>query len=124
MRINVDEFRRKYPNLAREILDGEGLGINLVIDRREYRLDDPWRGYMPGIEDYLRRCRNVEEAYEVIMYLEKQGEISSEDAKRYREIIEKHGLEYFGPRKEDDYYYRKAHEYWRKKSRKKTISQQ
>ncbi|OYT38238.1 MAG: hypothetical protein B6U89_06160 [Desulfurococcales archaeon ex4484_58] len=116
MKISIDEFKKKYPNLAREILDGEGLSIKISIDDKP---PDPWRGYLPKPTDYIRRCKNIEEALEVIDYLEKRGEITREAANEYRRLLNEFGLEYFGPRKEDDYYYKKAYEYWRKLTRKK-----
>jgi len=118
MKMSIDEFRRKYPHLAREILDGEGLGIALEIESDKPVLDDPWRGYLPGVVDYLRRCKTVDEAFQVLDYMEKHGEITREEAEKYRSIIREHGLEYFGPRKEDDYYYKTAVKYWRKQLRK------
>ncbi len=116
MRIRVDEFRRKYPNLARELFDeekAEGSSIDLVYMPQ---LDDPWRGYTPGPVDYIRRAKTLEEALEVIDYLEKHGEITREEAEEYRRKLREEGLEAFGPRKGDNYYYRKAVEYWRKKA--------
>ena len=115
MKMSIDEFRKKFPHLAREILDGEGLGLTIDIQsQKEKRLPDPWRGYTPGPQDYIRRCKTVEEALEVIDYLEKHGELSKEEAEEYRTLLSKYGLKYFGSRKEDDYYYKKAYEYWRK----------
>jgi hypothetical protein len=116
MEMNIDEFKKKFPNLAKELLEGEGEGLTIHINRPKARLDDPWHGYLPGPIDYIRRCKTVEEALEVINYLEKHGEIDSSEAEHYRDLLKKHGLEYFGPRKTDDYYYKKAYEYWRKKA--------
>lgn len=109
MSMSVDEFRRKYPNLAREVLDGQGASLSLRVD---VGFSDPWRGYLPGVYDYLRRCKSVQEAEEVLEYLVRHGEISSEDADEIRRIIREKGLEYFGKRKEDDYYYKTARAYW------------
>uniref|UniRef100_A0A7J3PKP6 DUF2095 domain-containing protein n=1 Tax=Staphylothermus marinus TaxID=2280 RepID=A0A7J3PKP6_STAMA len=122
MRMSIDEFRKKYPNLAREILDNEGLSLTIKFENKEYVLDDPWRGYIPKVDDYIRRCKTVDEAVEVIDYLEKNGEITSDEARSYREILREKGLEYFGPRKTDDYYYKKAYEYWRKRALKQDLS--
>ncbi len=114
MRISIDEFRKKFPNLAKEILEEENIGLTIEIENKREKIPDPWRGYLPGPIDYLRRCKTIEEALEVIDYLEKHGEITNEEAQQYREILSEYGLEYFGPRKDDDYYYKKASEYWRK----------
>lgn len=113
MRMSLEEFRRKYPHLARELLDeehDESSDLELVV---EHLPPDPWRGYVPTVVDYLRRCKDLDEAFEVINYLEKHGELSHEDAEEYRRILREKGLEYFGKRKGENYYYRKALEYWR-----------
>ncbi|MCD6487987.1 MAG: DUF2095 family protein [Desulfurococcales archaeon] len=109
MRISIDEFKKKFPHLSREILEEEG--IQVVFERKPR---DPWRRYLPGPIDYIRRSRSIEEALEVIDYLEKHGEITPEEAKKYREKLKNDGLKAFGPRKEGNYYYKKAMEYWRK----------
>ncbi len=112
MRISIEEFRKKYPHLAREILDNEPAeysDLELVFEKLP---PDPWRGYTPTVTDYIRRCKTLDEAFEVIDYLEKHGELTHEDAEEYRRLLREYGLEYFGSRKEENYYYRKAVEYW------------
>ncbi len=119
MKINIDELKKKYPHLAKELLEKpEG---DLVLTVRK-PLPDPWRGYLPGPIDYIRRCKSREEAIKVVDYLEKHGEITKEEADELRNIINNKGLEFFGPHKRDNYYYRKAVEYWKKLA--KTISEQ
>jgi len=116
MRMSIEEFKKKYPNIAKELFSEdkpEGSSIDL---RFETPLTDPWRGYLPGPIDYIRRAKSIEEALKVIDYLEEHGEITLDEAQMYREKLLKEGLEAFGPRKEDNYYYRKAMEYWRKMS--------
>ncbi|WP_440060192.1 DUF2095 family protein [Thermogladius sp. 4427co] len=107
--MSIDEFRRKYPNLARELLD-EDSGVSLPVDKG---FSDPWRGYLPNVYDYLKRCRDEREAIEVVEYLVKHGELSAEEGEHIKELIEKHGLSYFGEKKVDDYYYKTAQAYWR-----------
>ncbi len=108
--MSIEDFKKKFPNLARELLDeSENLDLELVVEKLP---PDPWRGYTPTVEDYLRRCNTVEEAYEVLDYLEKHGKISKEESEHYRKLIKDKGLEAIGPHKEGDYYYKKAVEYW------------
>lgn len=109
----IDEFKKKYPRLADEILSGKTKQNNLQI-----QLLDPWRGYVPTVVDYIRRCKTVEEAFEVLDYLVKRGELTQEQAEKYREVLRSGGIEAFGGRKEDDYYYREAVKYWNKLARK------
>lgn len=112
MRMSIDEFKKKYPNLYRELVSNNSVSMTLSVEKP---FDDPWRGYIPGPIDYLRRAKSVEEAVKVIDYLLERKEITEEEAKEYKEILFKKGLEAFGPRKESGYYYKKAVEYWRNK---------
>ncbi len=107
--MSIDEFKKRFPFLAREMLEAGGEDLELVIERLP---PDPWRGYVPTVEDYLRRCNTIDEAMEVLDYLEKHGKITSEEAEYYRGLIREKGLEAVGPHKEGDYYYKKAVEYW------------
>ena len=102
--MSIDEFRKKYPHLAKEILDGEGLYIRMKI-KVKY---DPWRGFQPGVIDFIRRARNEKEALEVIDYMEKKGEISPKEAEALRKQLKERGLRSFGPRKYDGYYFKEA----------------
>ena len=115
MKLSVDEFKRRFPHLAKEILEKEsGNDIVLTIERG---IPDPWRGYVPSVNDYIRRCNSIDEALEVIDYLEKRGEISKEEAEKLGKQLREKGLSSFGPHKSDNYYYKKALEYWRRLSR-------
>ncbi len=112
MKMSVDEFKKKYPALYDELFSRDkSMDLTLTFEKR---IDDPWRGYVPGPIDYIRRAKSLEEALQVIDYLEKHGEITSDEARMYREKLLSEGIEAFGPRKEDNYYYKKALEYWRK----------
>ncbi len=120
MKMRIEDFKKKFPHLANEILDNEqqlSLRVNIGVP-------DPWRGYTPGIEDYIRRCKSIDEALKVIDYLEKHGEITANEATEYRKLLTEKGLSYFGPRKEDDYYYKRAQDFWNKLRRKSIYGQQ
>ncbi len=112
MRISIEEFRKRFPNLAREILDEQD-GASITLSFSTSAAVDPWRGYVPGPIDYLRRAKTVEEAREVIEYLLRHGEITEDEARQYLALLDEKGLDAFGPRKDADYYYRVALEYWR-----------
>ncbi|MEM1627899.1 MAG: DUF2095 family protein [Desulfurococcaceae archaeon] len=117
---DVEEFRKRFPHLAGEILDNKTKQITLKVDKH---LIDPWKGYIPTAIDYIRRCSTVKEAHEVINYLIKRGELKAEEGYEIMKIIETQGLEAFGGRKEDDYYYKEARKYWNMlKSRKRIFS--
>jgi len=106
---DLEEFKKKYPNLYREIVEKEGKGITVGFDPPTI---DPWRGYVPSVVDYIRRCRSVEEALEVVNYLRQRGEISEREASELKSVLEDKGLGFFDERKGDDYYHREASRYW------------
>ncbi len=94
---DVEKFKKLFPNLAKELLEGTS---------RPGR--DPLRGFMPGPVDFIRRARTVEEAEEVINYLEWKGEINRKEAEALRKQLHEKGLESFGRRKTPGYYFRYA----------------
>lgn len=106
---NIDEFRKRFPKLAEEIFGGSSKKIELRV---QMNLPDPWRGYVPTPIDYIRRCKTVEEALNVVDYLLRKGELSEEEAEELKKILRNGGIEVFGGKKEDDYYYKQARRYW------------
>jgi hypothetical protein len=109
----IEEFKKRFPHLAEEILSGKTKSIRLKV-----HIIDPWRGYVPTVVDYIRRCKTIEEAFEVLDYLVKRNELSLEEAEKYRELLRNGGIEAFGGRKEDNYYYKEARKFWAKLSRR------
>ncbi|MEM0003915.1 MAG: DUF2095 family protein [Desulfurococcaceae archaeon] len=104
---DVEDFKKKFPRLADEMFSGNPKQLKLRM-----RNIDPWRGYVPTVVDYIRRCKSVEEAFEVIEYLVRRNELSTKEADELKEKLRNGGIEAFGGRKEDDYYYRYARRYW------------
>ena len=108
MEIDREKFRKLFPNLYREIVSKKmSISIDAVrVDREEAEREasKPDKPQMPTPIDYLRRCENDEEAFEVVNYLEKRGEISSEEAEKLRKQIREHGVRSFGKKKEWGYY--------------------
>ena len=99
-----EEFKRKYPNLAREIEESNFIKIKVEGKPRDERGRDRFKGYNPGVIDFLNRCSTEEEGMEIIRYLEKRGEISSDYALRLRIQLLKYGIRSFGPKREWGYY--------------------
>lgn len=93
--ISLEELRKRYPNLYRELMASRGIKL---------RFKDPLRGFQPGAIDFIRRAETKEQAIEVIDYLERRGEIPHDYAEELRDIINEHGPRFFGERKEDGYY--------------------
>ena len=111
MIIDWERFKRLFPHLAEEMERGVA---RVRIDA--YRVDpqegerlargDPWAGYEPDVIDFLRRCDTEEEALEIIEYLERRGEITSERAEELRRQLRERGVRSFGEKKEPGYYLR------------------
>lgn len=104
---DIDEFKKRYPRLSDELFSGKTKQFKMKID-----ILDPWRGYVPTVVDYIRRCKTIEEAFEVVDYLLKRNELSLEEAEKIKEILKSNGLDAFGGRKEDDYYFKEARKFW------------
>lgn len=112
MEIDEETFKKLFPNLYREIiLKKASLKIDAVRTSIEEGEEEALRSSrepsMPGPIDYLRRCENDQEAFEVIDYLSKRGEITEDEAKRLRKQVEEYGVRSFGPKKEWGYYSKK-----------------
>jgi len=100
-----EEFREKFPALARE-LENEGIPVE---GYRKEGLEDEERdfsGYNPTVIDFLRRCETDDEALEIINWMESRGEITPEMAKDLRITLIKKGVRAFGPKKEWGWYER------------------
>jgi hypothetical protein len=108
MEVDKKVFKRMFPNLAKEMEERrQGVRISSVrsdITAAERASSDKFAGYIPDVVDYIRRCDTKEQAEEIINYLEKRGEVSSDYARRLRRQLREKGVRSFGPKKEDDYY--------------------
>ena len=108
MEIDRKTFRKLFPNLYREMeLKKMSIAIDAVrLDEAEAEKEAsrPKGPTMPTPIDYLRRCDTDEEALEVISYLERRGEITSEHAERLRKQVTEHGVRSFGKKREWGYY--------------------
>ena len=104
-----EEFRTKFPHLTREIEEKKvTVRINSVRTEPVEEGDETLSGYIPDVVDFLRRCEKLEEAIEIIGFLEKRGELSFEQAVRLRAQLKTQGLRSFGSKKEIGYYERRG----------------
>jgi len=83
--MDIDEFKKRYPHLAKEILSKKYPKLRVKISR-----NDPLKGFQPGAVDFIRRASTVKEAEEL------------------RKQLHERGLSSFGPRKRAGYYFRYA----------------
>jgi len=74
----------------------------------EAKMPDKLRHFNPQAVDFLRRCDTEAQAEEIIFYLEKKGEITKEYASELRAQMKKEGVRCFGPKKEENHYFKEA----------------
>lgn len=112
MPMDRERFRKMFPHLAKEMNTEEArIAINSVrsdIQTGEKASSSKFVSYTPDVIDYIRRCDNEQQAKEIIAYLEKRREISRQYAQRLRKQLKEKGVRSFGPKKEEDYYLKKA----------------
>jgi hypothetical protein len=112
LEIDKETFKRLFPNLAREMEFGENkVAVNSVrtdVKSRERAVSSNFVHYDPDVIDFLRRCDTAEQAEEIIAYMERRGEISKEYAARLRKQLKEKGIRSFGPKKEENYYLKRA----------------
>jgi len=70
-------------------------------------MPDPFKfaGYDPNVIDFIRRCDTIDQAMEILDFLENIGDISTKDGEKLRKQIETEGLRSFGPKKEKGFYF-------------------
>jgi len=102
-----DEFKKHYPTLTKEMEEGKGKA-DLSFEVEVPQPDRRFASYDPNVVDFLRRCSSDEEAFEIIEYMRKRGEVKEGEAdKLYAQLREK-GIRSFGPKKEPGYYEREG----------------
>jgi hypothetical protein len=107
---NEETLKRLFPNLAKELGSSKDkVAINSVrTDTRtgEKAVSKRFMHYTPDVIDFIRRCDTDEQAEEIIDYMEKKGEIELQYAKKLRKQLKKKGVRSFGPKKEENYYFK------------------
>jgi hypothetical protein len=105
-----DRFKKLFPHLAEEMESGKSK-VHLDEDsetgvsgtRTNAR---KWVGYNPDVVDFIRRCETVEQAKEVIEYLESRGEITAERTGEVKKQLAEGGLRSFGAKKDKGFYHK------------------
>ena len=110
MEINKEQFKKMFPHLAKEMELGENkvkiTSVRSDIEIGEKAVSKKFVHYMPDVVDFIRRCKTDGEAYEIVNYMERRGEISVEYANKLRKQLREKGVRSFGPKKEDGYYFK------------------
>lgn len=111
MEIEKEQFKKMFPNLAKEMEDDENshehkVPINSVRSNleTEEKISGKFGTFMPDAVDFIRRCDNEKQAKEIIDYLERRGEITTEYARRLKRQLKEKGVRSFGTKKEEGYY--------------------
>lgn len=131
MAVDKKSLKKMFPNLYRELEDGEvKVPINAVrknpLEAEEAAADeeceecseeefasctetpDKLRHFNPSAVDFIRRCDTEAQAEEIIAYLQKKGEITKETAQELRCQLKRDGVRSFGPKKEEYHYFREG----------------
>jgi hypothetical protein len=131
MAIDKKSLKKMFPNLYRELETGEvKVPINALRKNplefeeataneqsEEFKIEkdlsysetpDKLRHFNPSAVDFIRRCDTEVQAEEIIVYLHKRGEITSEMAKKMRCQLKRDGVRSFGPKKEENHYFREG----------------
>jgi hypothetical protein len=101
-----------FPHLHKELNTGENTvsidSVEANPEEIEKTQPDKFHNYIPTVIDFIRRCTTDKEADEIVCYLEKRNEISKEQAQEIRNQLKQKGVRSFGPKKEDDYYFKQS----------------
>lgn len=132
MAIDKKTLKKMFPNLYKELETGEvKVPINAVrkspleaeeaTASEEYensnadenvscssQAPDKFRHFNPSAVDFIRRCDTEIQAEEIIAYLQKKGEITRETAEQLLCQLKRDGVRSFGPKKEENYYFREG----------------
>jgi hypothetical protein len=125
--MDKETLKKMFPNLYRELQESENkISIGAVrkdaeqaeeavsreCEEEEFILSsdtpDKLRHFNPSAVDFIRRCDTETQAEEIIAYLQKKGEITKECAEQLRCQLNRDGVRSFGPKKEENHYFREG----------------
>ncbi|MCL2134980.1 MAG: DUF2095 domain-containing protein [Candidatus Bathyarchaeota archaeon] len=126
MAVDKSSLKKMFPNLYRELEeDSENkVSIDAVCDNPEeaekiveikdvcekeflkpIKPVDKLHNFNPSAIDFIRRCDTDEQAQEIILYLQKRGELTQKQAHELKCKLKQHGVRGFGSKKEENYYF-------------------
>lgn len=128
MAIDKESLKKMFPKLYKELEEGD---VKISIDAlrknpedaeaEAAEIDEPetdsksatdmpdkLRHFNPSAEDFIRRCDTEAQAEEIIVYLQKRGEITKKCARELMCKLKKGGVRSFGPKKEENHYFREG----------------
>jgi hypothetical protein len=105
--ITEKDFEEQFPVLFKEIREGEkGISESDMRTTSGSKKERKFQGYMPGVVDFICRCKTEEEALEIIDYMLKKGDLTKEYADMLKKQLKEKGLEFFGEHRSPGYYER------------------
>ena len=107
-KISIDALRKNPLEAEEENDECEECSEEEFMSEAPKSMPDKLRHFNPQAEDFIRRCDTESQAEEIIAYLQKKGEISEECASQLRKKLEKEGVRAFGPKKEENHYFREG----------------
>jgi hypothetical protein len=102
-----ERFRKRFPNLAKEIEAGTGKA-DLDFEVEAPKPTRRFASYDPGVIDFIRRCSTEAQASEIIEYMLRRREITSNEAEDLNNQLKLKGLRSFGKKKQPGYYEREG----------------
>ena len=112
METDKKSFKKMFPNLSEELEGGDSKvtidSVRTDLDAAEKSMPDKFHNYDPTVVDFIRRCDTEAQAEEIIAYLEKKGEVTKEYAAKLRKQLKREGVRSYGPKKEDNYYFKQG----------------
>ncbi|MFX1536980.1 MAG: DUF2095 family protein [Promethearchaeota archaeon] len=124
LRVSREEFRRRFPVIYEEMFgpcedvtseDAQPPQNHIELIEKTESEVNPFDNYSPNVIDFIRRASSPTEALEVIDFLEKRNELTSEEARTLKEQLRSKGLESFGSKKRIGDYFHVAREEQTKK---------
>ncbi|MDH5482513.1 MAG: DUF2095 domain-containing protein [Candidatus Bathyarchaeota archaeon] len=110
MEFDKKRLKKMFPNLAKELETGESTvpvdSVRTDTQSGERAASEDFVNYMPDIIDFIRRSDTIEQAEEIINYMEKRGEIEKQYAEKLKKQLREKGVRSFGSKKEGNYYFK------------------
>jgi hypothetical protein len=95
--VSADAEVAKEPVEIEDVSEEEFLKLSKPVDKLQH--------FSPSAIDFIRRCDTDEQAQEIIVYLQKKGELTQEQAKELECKLRREGVRGFGSKKEENYYF-------------------
>jgi hypothetical protein len=107
-KISIDALRKNPEEAEADLAECAAQEAEEVESETANATPDKLRHFNPSAQDFIRRCDTEAQAEEIIDYLEKKGEITKKSARELRRKLKNEGVRSFGPKKEENHYFREG----------------